>query len=458
VERLEDRRLLAVVFRVNAGGPALAGTPAWSADTAASPSSFVNTGAIYSNGAAISMSHGSIPAGTPVALFQSERWDEAGGAEMQWDFPVTPGSYEVRLYFADIYSGTQSVGARVFDVSIEGVVVLDNYDIYADVGGYAGVMKSFIVQSNANLDIDFGHVTENPAIKGIEILSASVANTLGASPASIAMGSVDPGTTQAQNVLLTNLGSAGDPTITISNVVVTGGGGTFTASLDAGAPVVLPPGASTNVTVEFTPSQAAFFGATLQIVHSGGNALSVPLSGNGGVAFGFGKSSLVGAAAINPTSLQFGPDGRLYVAQQDGTIHIYNVARNGANAYVVTATETIELVKDIPNHNDMGVPQPFIDTRLVTGILVTGTASNPVLYVSSSDPRIGAGPDGTDLNLDTNRVAFDLERRYLEQGRSGSRTASLGGKSRAQRHAARRRDEHTARHSGGQYEHGRPVE
>ncbi|MBA3483921.1 MAG: hypothetical protein H0T51_19115, partial [Pirellulales bacterium] len=35
-------------------------------------------------------------------------------------------------------------------------------------------------------------------------------------------------------------------------------------------------------------------------------------------------------------------------------------------------------------------------------ILVTGTAANPVLYVNSSDPRIGGGSSGADLNLDTN--------------------------------------------------------
>ena len=39
-------------------------------------------------------------------------------------------------------------------------------------------------------------------------------------------------------------------------------------------------------------------------------------------------------------------------------------------------------------------------TRLVTGLFVGGTASQPVLYVSSSDPRIGAGVSGEDLNLD----------------------------------------------------------
>jgi hypothetical protein len=36
-----------------------------------------------------------------------------------------------------------------------------------------------------------------------------------------------------------------------------------------------------------------------------------------------------------------------------------------------------------------------------TGLVVTGTSAQPVLYVSSSDPRYGGGTRG-DLNLDTN--------------------------------------------------------
>lgn len=34
---------------------------------------------------------------------------------------------------------------------------------------------------------------------------------------------------------------------------------------------------------------------------------------------------LVGIPLNNPTSLQFGPDGRLYVSQQDGLIRAFNV-------------------------------------------------------------------------------------------------------------------------------------
>ena len=64
-----------------------------------------------------------MPAGTPAALFQTERWDQIAGSEMQWNFPVAPGSYEVRLYFAETYANAQKVGGRVFDVLIEGQTV-----------------------------------------------------------------------------------------------------------------------------------------------------------------------------------------------------------------------------------------------------------------------------------------------------------------------------------------------
>jgi Ca2+-binding RTX toxin-like protein len=117
----------------------------------------------------------------------------------------------------------------------------------------------------------------------------------------------------------------------------------------------------------------------------------------------FGKSVLHGESSALPTTLQFGPDGRLYVGQQNGLIKAYTVQRDGANDYKVTASESIDLVKKIPNHNDDGTLNTTETNRQVTGIVVAGTASNPIIYAASSDPRIGAGSDGTgDVNLDTN--------------------------------------------------------
>src|SRR5665811_1296283 len=119
----------------------------------------------------------------------------------------------------------------------------------------------------------------------------------------------------------------------------------------------------------------------------------------------FNASGLQGVNLVNPTSLGFGPNGKLYVSQQDGTLFEYTVSRDGADAgqgtYSITDSKTINLIKTgVPNHNDDGTINT-IQTRQVTGLLATGTAEFPILYVSSSDSRIGGGPGKGDSNLDT---------------------------------------------------------
>ena len=131
-------------------------------------------------------------------------------------------------------------------------------------------------------------------------------------------------------------------------------------------------------------------------------------SNSSGVAAGFvvdraysiGASVLDASSSTRPTSLQFGPDGRLYVALMDGHIHAYTVARNGANDYVVTATEIVSEIFDIPNHDDDGALNAAVVGRLLTGLLVEGTAANPVIFTTSSDPRTTR--TAGDPNGDTN--------------------------------------------------------
>ena len=105
----------------------------------------------------------------------------------------------------------------------------------------------------------------------------------------------------------------------------------------------------------------------------------------------------------NPTSLQFGPDGRLYVSEQNGAINAFTIeVQNGE--YIATDHELLQLpsgagvVQSIQNHNDDGTLNS-IQARQVTGFVVAGTAANPVLYISSSDPRIS---NNGEVNLDTN--------------------------------------------------------
>jgi hypothetical protein len=78
----------------------------------------------------------------------------------------------------------------------------------------------------------------------------------------------------------------------------------------------------------------------------------------------FSEHALEASSSYNPTALQFGPDGRLYVAQQDGLIKIYSVARRADGRYAVTATEEITAIQRIPNRDDDGSPSSDFSSML----------------------------------------------------------------------------------------------
>ncbi|MEK6153494.1 hypothetical protein WIW50_09550, partial [Flavobacteriaceae bacterium 3-367] len=131
------------------------------------------------------------------------------------------------------------------------------------------------------------------------------------------------------------------------------------------------------------------------------------ISGLYGQTINFGAAGLVGESVNNPTSLDFGPNGKLYVSQQDGTIWEFTIERDDASpgngTYTAIVSTAIDIIKNnTPNHNDDGSINTS-NTRQITGILAAGTSTNPILYVTSSDSRIGGGGGlGNDSNLDTN--------------------------------------------------------
>lgn len=150
------------VVRINAGGPAY---------TTAQGVEFSTD--LYFNSASDSyFTTEPIDGTTEDALYQTERWS----TDLKYDVPVPNGSYTVILHFAEIYTvGINQAGMRVFNVDIEGgAAQLDNYDIFAQVGGNYAVKETFtdIEVTDGVMNIDLAQVVENPKISAIEIIGS----------------------------------------------------------------------------------------------------------------------------------------------------------------------------------------------------------------------------------------------------------------------------------------------
>jgi hypothetical protein len=150
------------LVRVNAGGGEFLDDASnlWSADFG------FNTGQTYSVPSAIS---GTINEG----LYQSERYDVPAGSELTYSFSLTNGDYTANLHFAEVWPGAFAIGARVFDVWLEGELRVDDLDVFGQVGSNAALILSLpVTVTDGQLDIGFEHGVENPKISAIEVKAA----------------------------------------------------------------------------------------------------------------------------------------------------------------------------------------------------------------------------------------------------------------------------------------------
>jgi endoglucanase len=106
---------------------------------------------------------------TDPHIYQTEHWSmDSFIAE------VPNGKYTVRMHFAETYEGIDSEGPRVYDVKIQGAVVLKDFDIQKTTGGVQKALaKEFkgIAVSGGILKIDFVSKLQNPEVNGIEIIA-----------------------------------------------------------------------------------------------------------------------------------------------------------------------------------------------------------------------------------------------------------------------------------------------
>jgi hypothetical protein len=122
------RRVYPIEFYVNCGS--LTGYQDvsgrwWSPDRAYSPGKWGYVGDTTTFGTELDVGNTGDP-----ALYQQQRF--AYGS-FGYHFDVPNGEYEVTLHFAELWWAGPN--RRLFDVSLEGMVVLNEYDVYAAAGG-----------------------------------------------------------------------------------------------------------------------------------------------------------------------------------------------------------------------------------------------------------------------------------------------------------------------------------
>lgn len=101
-------------------------------------------------------------------LFQTERWRMDA-----YEIPVDDGEYDVRLHFAETFSGVNSATDRIFDIEIEDTVDFADVDVFAEAGGFqTAITKSAtVVVEDGALTIDFDRNRNNQMINAIEIVA-----------------------------------------------------------------------------------------------------------------------------------------------------------------------------------------------------------------------------------------------------------------------------------------------
>ncbi len=158
-----------VLYRLNAGGPRVAaidGGPDWLSDAG-----------FYSGGSRVVMrrrvrglTH-SVPSSTPREVFETERYNPPNTLPLRYDFEVEAGTeVDVRLYVMNGWNGTSAPGERVFDVEINGHLVLDDIDLSAESGHQIGSVRSVKVKSDGYIIIVFRRQVQAPLINAIELV------------------------------------------------------------------------------------------------------------------------------------------------------------------------------------------------------------------------------------------------------------------------------------------------
>ena len=105
-------------------------------------------------------------------------FETAREGDFQYDIPLAPGVYELRLYFAEMLFGERNVGgggegSRIFYFDANGKRLLSRFDVIADAAGAnlanECVFKDISPDRDGFLHLRFTHLIRDPMLNAIEI-------------------------------------------------------------------------------------------------------------------------------------------------------------------------------------------------------------------------------------------------------------------------------------------------
>jgi hypothetical protein len=278
----------------------------------------------------------------------------------------------------------------------------------ANVGSYVG---SLSVVSNAN---------NSPAT--ISLSGTSVQPAISVTPSSVSFANVTVGVTNTQTVKITNPGTA-NLTVSQSSLVGTGfsySGLTF--------PLTILPGASSSLTVGFTPSSASSFSASLLLTSNAPTSpLSVSLSGTG--------TSPILTLSASPSSLSFATVNTGSIATQ--TVTLTNTGNSAVSISQVSVSGSSFSAGGIAVPLSLAAGQstsfsvvfaPNTTGTLSGTITIASNASNSPTTINVSGSGASSAPHGVTLNWTpstTTYASFNIFRGTISGGPYAQINSSL---------------------------------
>lgn len=131
------------------------------------------------NGGQLSLVTSAVAGTTDPELYQGGRWGDTNTPALTYTVPVTNGTYHVNLYFMEGYAADQVIGARVFDVKMQGNTVFPKLDVFATAGANTALIKGAdITVTNGTIAIEFDNIADHAKVSAIEITQGAVSSKL----------------------------------------------------------------------------------------------------------------------------------------------------------------------------------------------------------------------------------------------------------------------------------------